>query len=265
LTSGQAVSLAPAWLGSAFGGKAESTVPPGTYAERNRHRFSTKYLDDEVETVEGTYCYGYRHYLTALGRWVSRDPLGEEGGRNLYGFCYNSAISWYDVLGKQPAGNPPVLGQPDPGAPALGNYAGPGPANTNCASYHMCPQTPAFNPVLPYDPNETPEEFEDRGCRKVSGADDCDKKKEKHVKFYYDVKGGGKLTPVGLLPKKIHALGQTNPGSDTYSHQVGAGNAIYDGVTDPDGAAAQHMKPLGTDPNNIRSIDLCCKCEPDKK
>jgi opacity protein-like surface antigen len=27
-----------------FGGKAEITITPGTYAERNRYRFSTKYL-----------------------------------------------------------------------------------------------------------------------------------------------------------------------------------------------------------------------------
>jgi RHS repeat-associated protein len=94
LTSGQAVSLAPAWLGSAFGGKAESTFTPGTYAERNRHRFSTKYLDDEVETVEGTYYYGYRHYLTALGRWPSRDPIGISGGLNEYGMVGNNPIRW---------------------------------------------------------------------------------------------------------------------------------------------------------------------------
>jgi RHS repeat-associated protein len=102
LTSGQAVSLAPAWLGSAFGGKAESTVTPGTYAERNRYRFSTKYLDDEVETVEGTYYYGYRHYLTALGRWDSRDPIKESGGINLYNFLLNGPTGTIDVLGLEP-------------------------------------------------------------------------------------------------------------------------------------------------------------------
>jgi RHS repeat-associated protein len=99
LTSGQAVSLAPAWLGSAFGGKAESTVTPGTYAERNRHRFSTKYLDDEVETVEGTYYYGFRYYQPETGRWPSRDPIGERGGINLYGMVGNDAVNKWDYLG----------------------------------------------------------------------------------------------------------------------------------------------------------------------
>jgi RHS repeat-associated protein len=101
LTSGQAVSPAPAWLGSAFGGKAESTVTPGTYAERNRYRFSTKYLDDEVETNEGTYYYGYRSYTVALGRWLSRDPIGEEGGVNLYGMVFNHTVGLFDLLGQE--------------------------------------------------------------------------------------------------------------------------------------------------------------------
>jgi hypothetical protein len=170
----------------------------------------------------------------------------------------------YDVLGRQPAGNTPVVGKPDPGAPALGNYAGPGPKETNCASYHMCPQTPAFDPKLPSDPNKPPKEFEDKGCRKVTGLADCDKTKEKHVKYYFDQQRGGKMTPEGYDPNAYHVVGETAPGSGTYSHQVGAGNAVYDGVTDPDLAAKQHMKPLGSDPKNIRAIDMCCKCDPKK-
>jgi RHS repeat-associated protein len=86
---------------TAFGGKAQTTVTAGTYAERNRYRFSTKYLDDEVETVEGTYYYGYRHYLTALGRWDARDLIGESGGINLYGMVGNNTLSFADVLGMQ--------------------------------------------------------------------------------------------------------------------------------------------------------------------
>ena len=32
-------------------------------------------------------------------RWLSRDPLGEEGGINLYGFVGNDGINDYDYLG----------------------------------------------------------------------------------------------------------------------------------------------------------------------
>lgn len=38
-------------------------------------RFSTKYYDAET----GLYYYGYRYYSPEIGRWPSRDPIGEKG------------------------------------------------------------------------------------------------------------------------------------------------------------------------------------------
>lgn len=67
----------------------------GPFASLNPFRFSTKYRDD----VSGLYYYGYRHYDAATGRWLSRDPIGEEGGINLYGFVANDPLSSIDVLG----------------------------------------------------------------------------------------------------------------------------------------------------------------------
>jgi RHS repeat-associated protein len=46
--------------------------------------------------------YGYRYYDPATGRWPSRDPIGERGGANLYGFVGNDSISKSDLLGKRP-------------------------------------------------------------------------------------------------------------------------------------------------------------------
>ena len=43
--------------------------------------------------------YGYRYYDPQTGRWPSRDPIGEEGGINLYGFLGNRSINTYDILG----------------------------------------------------------------------------------------------------------------------------------------------------------------------
>jgi RHS repeat-associated protein len=45
-------------------------------------RFSTKPYDDQT----GLSYYGFRFYAPTLGRWMTRDPLGEIGGINLYGF-----------------------------------------------------------------------------------------------------------------------------------------------------------------------------------
>jgi hypothetical protein len=44
--------------------------------------------------------YQYRYLDTLTGRWPSRDPVGEQGGINLYGFVGNSALSQIDVLGE---------------------------------------------------------------------------------------------------------------------------------------------------------------------
>jgi RHS repeat-associated protein len=67
----------------------------GTLSGINPYRFSTKYFDRETNL----YYYGYRYYLPELGRWVNRDPIGEEGGVNLYGMVGNDPDNWVDLLG----------------------------------------------------------------------------------------------------------------------------------------------------------------------
>ena len=66
-----------------------------TASHHSPFRFSTKYHDPET----GTLYYGYRHYSPRLGRWLSRDPLEENGGDNLLLFCFNAPIGQFDFLG----------------------------------------------------------------------------------------------------------------------------------------------------------------------
>jgi hypothetical protein len=47
--------------------------------------------------------YGYRYYDPETGRWPSRDPIGERGGINLYGFVGNDGVNWVDILGLEGA------------------------------------------------------------------------------------------------------------------------------------------------------------------
>ena len=67
----------------------------GQMADFFRIRFSTKYYDLET----GLYYCGYRFYSPQLMRWLTRDPIEEEGGLNLYGFCRNLPMSAYDPFG----------------------------------------------------------------------------------------------------------------------------------------------------------------------
>lgn len=50
-------------------------------------------------------------------RWVSRDPIDEEGGANLYGMVENDAVNQWDLLGKIGSGNGAYLPGITPGPP----------------------------------------------------------------------------------------------------------------------------------------------------
>jgi RHS repeat-associated protein len=45
----------------------------------------------------------FRAYDSALGRWLSRDPIGEEGGINLYSYLESEPIQLVDLLGLMPS------------------------------------------------------------------------------------------------------------------------------------------------------------------
>ncbi|MEK9135637.1 MAG: RHS repeat-associated core domain-containing protein, partial [Bacteroidota bacterium] len=70
-------------------------VSEGTFAEINPWKFSTKYFD--LETLLGY--WGMRWYSTEINRWMSRDPLGERGGRALYMFVVNCPVVRIDPFG----------------------------------------------------------------------------------------------------------------------------------------------------------------------
>ncbi len=42
----------------------------------------------------------FRQYDAALGRWLSRDPIGEAGGLNLYGYVHSDPINYVDPNGQ---------------------------------------------------------------------------------------------------------------------------------------------------------------------
>ncbi|MBR4171040.1 MAG: RHS repeat-associated core domain-containing protein, partial [Kiritimatiellae bacterium] len=67
----------------------------GSLSDTFRHRFSTK----PWIAALGVYDYGERLYSPELRRWMSRDPIGEDGGVNLYAMCGNDTVNGVDILG----------------------------------------------------------------------------------------------------------------------------------------------------------------------
>ena len=77
-------------------GACTETLPAGTLsAPENPFRFSSEFYDSELDLIY----YNFRHYSPALGRFLSRDPIAESGGLNLYAFVRNKMIGRYDKLG----------------------------------------------------------------------------------------------------------------------------------------------------------------------
>ena len=62
---------------------------------RFNFRFSSEYQDNET----GLVYYNFRYYSPELGRWLSRDPIGEWGGYNLYAMVGNAPVNWWDWRG----------------------------------------------------------------------------------------------------------------------------------------------------------------------
>ena len=79
-----------------YGAFGEPLRQSGEYANLNPYRFSTKYTDQETGLLD----YGHRHYNPETGRWLSRDPIEERGGINLYGFVNNGGVNFIDKLGQ---------------------------------------------------------------------------------------------------------------------------------------------------------------------
>ena len=69
----------------------------GTMAMLNSVRFSSKPVDDETDLAY----YGYRYLNPNKGRWLSRDPIGERGGVNIYQCVKGNPVNAVDPVGKE--------------------------------------------------------------------------------------------------------------------------------------------------------------------
>jgi RHS repeat-associated protein len=86
---------------TAFGARTilqPSYIPIGSSESAWTLAFQAQFLD--VDT--GYLNYGYRYYLPFIGRWLSKDPIQERGGLNVYAFVDNRPLQLVDSLGLRP-------------------------------------------------------------------------------------------------------------------------------------------------------------------
>ncbi len=72
-----------------------AVIPDFAYAGMYQHKPSGYYLS------------ATRLYSPSLGRWITRDPIQEQGGLNLYAYCGNNPINEVDPSGLAYNGAPP--------------------------------------------------------------------------------------------------------------------------------------------------------------
>ncbi len=61
--------------------------------------YQGKFYDQE----SGLYYYYHRYYHPGIGRFTTEDPIGFEGGINLYRFVENNPVNFTDLYGFKPS------------------------------------------------------------------------------------------------------------------------------------------------------------------
>ena len=75
--------------------RSEGGQKRASYGPPRIRILSTKYWDGETGLIHFT----FRDYNPEIGRWISRDPMGEKGSLNLYAFVLNNPNYYFDPYG----------------------------------------------------------------------------------------------------------------------------------------------------------------------
>lgn len=224
----------------------------GSPCRRNARARSSNYAD-----------YGFRYLDVNLGRWPSRDPIGEEGGVDLYAFVENDPVARGDHLGlRQPAG-PGDYGSPDLGNPAGRCF------NNNCLGDALGAPRSVYPGVDTLDGLVA--ELTKRGCKRKPAGGRC-AWNEKQLILYFLIhprtaSSGGPWKPGERIFWTLHVIHQECY-KRTFRHVTGDGRLnpkgvpAFDQITDPSAAARAYYNGLvpGSASLLMEVHRFCCPC-----
>jgi RHS repeat-associated protein len=151
-------------------GKVSITTPTATGDKpviESNLRFPGQVEDAET----GLYYNWHRYYDPELGRYVTADPIGLDGGVNLYAYVGGNPVNAVDPLGLDDTTGT-IIRIPIPGAPGLG---GNGTNDINAPSPDYNYPERGRHPRSDVRPGRFPRSATDENCP-PDGDDKCDKK-----------------------------------------------------------------------------------------
>ena len=111
--AGPGTGSLPAEQGMGSGaGPGDSASPEDQARRQGAIEATLGYAGMFYHARSGLYLTHYRAYDPRLGRWLSRDPIWESGGINLYGYVGGDPVGWVDPYGLLSIGDLPNIPQP---------------------------------------------------------------------------------------------------------------------------------------------------------
>jgi len=74
----------------------------GLVASSGSTENTRKFTGEDYDVTSSLLYLRARYYDPDVGRFISRDSIGVNGGINLYAYCGNNPVNWVDHTGKIP-------------------------------------------------------------------------------------------------------------------------------------------------------------------